>query len=92
VNTGKSASEMLALLTMAYGQYAMKKSSVSQWHTRFKEGREYVQDDPRSGQPKTHGTDANVARVRTHGESTVLFRSADKVTRICSEERTQTLA
>ena len=32
---------------------------------RFKEGREDVQDDPRSGQPKTQRTDANVDRVRT---------------------------
>jgi hypothetical protein len=28
VKIGKSASEMLALLTVAYGEYAMKKSSV----------------------------------------------------------------
>jgi hypothetical protein len=31
----------------------------------FKEGREDVQDDPRSGQPKTQRTDANVDRVLT---------------------------
>jgi hypothetical protein len=27
----------------------MKKSSVSEWHRWFKEGRKDVQDDPRSG-------------------------------------------
>jgi len=43
----------------------MKKSSVFEWHRRFKEGREDVQDDPRSGQPKTQRTDANMDRVRT---------------------------
>jgi hypothetical protein len=43
----------------------MKKSSVFEWHRRFKEGREDVQDEPRSGQPKTQRTDANVARVHT---------------------------
>jgi len=43
----------------------MKKSNVFEWHGRFKEGRENVQDDPRSGQPKTQRTDANVDRVRT---------------------------
>ena len=42
----------------------MKKSSVFEWHRRFKEGRD-VQDDPRSGQLKTQRTDANVDRVRT---------------------------
>jgi hypothetical protein len=50
VTIGKSASETLVLLTLAYGEYAMKKSSVIDWHRQFKEGREDVQDDS-SGQP-----------------------------------------
>jgi hypothetical protein len=36
VKIGKSASETLALLTVAYGEYAMKKSSVFVWHRRPK--------------------------------------------------------
>jgi len=55
VKIGKSATETLILLTVAYGEYAMKKSSVFEWHRQFKEGREDVQDDQRSGQPKTEG-------------------------------------
>jgi hypothetical protein len=51
---GKSANETLALLKVAYGEYAMKKSSVCEWHRRFKQGRD-VQDDPRCGQPKRKG-------------------------------------
>jgi hypothetical protein len=51
VKIGKSASETLALLMTAYGEYAMKKTSVFKWHRRLKEGREEWQDDPRSGQP-----------------------------------------
>jgi hypothetical protein len=90
VKTGKSASETLTLLTVAYGEYAMKKSSVLEWHKRFKKGRD-VQVDPRIGQPKTQ-TDASVVRVRANSEPAVLFGSADKVTGICSEEKTQTLA
>ena len=65
VKIGKSASETLVLLTVAYSEYIMKKSSVFELHRRFKEGRECVQDDPRSGQPKTQRTDANVDRIRT---------------------------
>jgi hypothetical protein len=38
VKIGNSASETLALLTVAYVAYAMKKSSVSEWHGLFKEG------------------------------------------------------
>jgi hypothetical protein len=34
VKIGKSASEMLALLTMAYGEYSMKKLNVFEWHRR----------------------------------------------------------
>jgi hypothetical protein len=36
VKIGKSASETLALLTVAYGEYATKKSSVFERHRRFK--------------------------------------------------------
>jgi hypothetical protein len=81
VKIGKSASETLAALTVAYGEYATKKSSVFEWHRRFKEGREDVQDDPRSGQPKMQRTDANVDRVRT------LVRSDRRVgVRVIAEE------
>jgi hypothetical protein len=34
VKMGKS--ETLALLTVAYGEYAMKKPRVFEWHRRFK--------------------------------------------------------
>jgi hypothetical protein len=88
VKIGKSASEKLTLLTATYGEYAMKKSNVFEWHRRLKEGREDVQDDPRNGQPKTQLADANVDRVRTNSESTVLFGSADKFTGICSKDPT----
>jgi hypothetical protein len=65
VKIGNSASETLALLTVAYGEFAMKKSSVFEFHRRLKEGREDVQGDLRSGQSKTQRTDVNVERVRT---------------------------
>jgi hypothetical protein len=65
VKIGKSASETLALLTVAYGEHAMKKLNVFEWHRQLKEGRGDVEDDPGSGQPKTQRTDANVDRVQT---------------------------
>ncbi|PNF40848.1 hypothetical protein B7P43_G15931 [Cryptotermes secundus] len=74
---GKSASETWLMVNT---------SSVSERHRRFKGGREDVQDDPRSGQPKKRRTDANVDTVRTKGESTVLTESAD------SEKKTRNLA
>jgi hypothetical protein len=48
------------MLTEAYGADAMKKLSVSEWHKRFKEGREDVKDDKRTVHLKTHWTDENV--------------------------------
>jgi len=65
VKIGISARETLALLTVAYGEYGVKKSSVFECHRGFKVGRENVQGDPRSGLSKTQRTDANVDRVRT---------------------------
>jgi len=65
VKIGKSTSETLALLTVAYGEYAMKKLSVFEWHRRINEGQEDVQDNARSGQPETQRTDTNVDRVWT---------------------------
>jgi hypothetical protein len=59
VKIDKNASETLSPLTLAYGEYAMKKLNVFEWHRRFKEGREDVQGDPRSGLIKTQRTDAN---------------------------------
>jgi hypothetical protein len=50
---------------VAYGEYAIKELSDFEWHRRFREGRVVVQDDPRSGQPKTQRTDTNVDRVQT---------------------------
>jgi hypothetical protein len=41
---GISASETLQMLTEACGNDAMKNSSVSEWHKRFKEGRENVKE------------------------------------------------
>jgi transposase len=60
---GKSASETLQMLTVAYGADAMEKSSIAEWHKRFKEGREDMKDDERTGRPKTHRTDENVEKA-----------------------------
>jgi hypothetical protein len=43
----------------AYGREATKKSSVSEWHKRFKQGR-----DERSGLPRSHRTDENAEKVQ----------------------------
>jgi len=42
VKIGKSASETLALLTVVYGEYAMKKLRVFESHRGLKERREDI--------------------------------------------------
>jgi len=51
VTLNKSATETFASLTEAYGDATLSRTMVFKWHKAFKEGREYVEDDPRSGRP-----------------------------------------
>lgn len=48
---------------MASGENAMNKSIVFQWYRRFKNVREGVTADTRSGQPEATITGINIARV-----------------------------
>jgi hypothetical protein len=55
----ENESETLQMLTEAYGADAMKKQIVFEWRKRFKEGREDVKDNERTGRLKTDRTDEN---------------------------------
>jgi len=45
--------EALKLLQEIYADNAMSRTHLFEWHRRFKEGREEVEDDHRSGRPPT---------------------------------------
>jgi len=64
VKAGKSAVEMIELINKAYGSTAMSRANVYQWYTHFRDGREDMKDDARSGRPSTARTDENVESVR----------------------------
>ncbi|XP_055279696.1 protein GVQW3 [Moschus berezovskii] len=64
VKLNKSASETHHLLKEAYGDEVMSRARVFDWHKRFKEGRENIRDDARSGRPVTHRTDENIKKVK----------------------------
>jgi hypothetical protein len=49
VKLKKVATETFEILKCAYGEECLWKTSVFQWHTTFKEGREPIQDDARKG-------------------------------------------
>ena len=80
VKAGKSAVEMIELINKAYGSTAMSRANVYWWYARFRDGREDVKDDARSGRPSTARTDKNVESVRrllTEDRRTTLQMTAD---------------
>jgi len=60
---GKSATDTYNLLTEVYGDQCLFRTQVFEWFKKFKEGREYVGDDPKSGRPSTAKTQENVEKV-----------------------------
>jgi histone-lysine N-methyltransferase SETMAR len=63
VKLNKTATESFRMLTEVYGEECMSRARVFEWHKRFCEGREDVEDDDRSGRPCTSKTDENVQKV-----------------------------
>ncbi|GBM87093.1 hypothetical protein AVEN_194089-1 [Araneus ventricosus] len=52
------------MLVKVYGVDAMSKKCVLEWFKRFRDGKEDVKDEPRSGRPPTSTTPDNMERVR----------------------------
>jgi len=64
VKLNKSATKTFASLTEAYGDATLSRTMFFKWHKAYKEGRENVEDDPRSGRPNSSRNDQNVELVR----------------------------
>ena len=47
----------------AYGNEALNRTNVFRWYSRFRDGRELVEGDERSGRPKSTRTEVNIAAV-----------------------------
>ena len=80
VKAGKSAVETIELINKAYGSAAMCHANVYWWYARFRDRREDVKDDARSGRPLTARTDENMESVRhllTENHLTTLQMIAD---------------
>jgi len=63
VKLNKSSTETFDSLTEAYGDATLSRTMVFKWHKAFKEGRENVEDDPRSGRPTSSTNNENVEVV-----------------------------
>ena len=75
VKLGKTATETLQLLPDAYGDEALSRVRVFEWHRRFVLGRVSVEDDTSSGRPSSLRNEDNVVRIR-HDNETVLLQCA----------------
>jgi hypothetical protein len=64
VNLGKTPPETYEMLPTVYGDEALSRSGISEWFKGFKDGREGLQDDPRSGCPSTSRNADTIANVR----------------------------
>ena len=96
VQLGKTPTETFNLLQEVYGDATMSRTRIFEWHKRFREGREDVEDDPRSGRPTTSRTNENVECVRekVHSDRRLTVRmiadelsmNSERVWRIITED------
>jgi len=49
----ENATETYEKLKRVYGEHAVSRTQVFRWHKAFLDGRESVEDEPRSGRPCT---------------------------------------
>nr|CAH7754629.1 unnamed protein product [Callosobruchus chinensis] len=63
VKLGKSPSECFQLLKEVFGDNCMSRTRVFEWHKRFSEGREEVEDVERTGRPVTSRIEENIKKV-----------------------------
>jgi hypothetical protein len=49
---GLSVTETLVLVQKTYGNEALNRLNVFRWYSRFRDGRELVEDDDRGGHQK----------------------------------------
>ena len=92
----KTPTEALKLFQEVYGDDTMSRTRLFEWHRRFKEGREEVEDDHRSGRLYASRIDENVKlvrqRVRSDRRLTVraiadeLGMNSERVWRIITED------
>ena len=52
------------MFTMALSESTMSRTQVQLWYNRFKECREDVNDNARSGRPSTSTTDENIEAMK----------------------------
>jgi len=60
---GLSATETVVFVQKAYRNEVLNRSKVFRWYSRFRDGRELVEDDERDGRPKYTRNEVNISAV-----------------------------
>ena len=68
---GLSVTETLILVQKACGNEPLNRSRLFRWYSRFRDGRDLVEDDERGGRPKTTRTEVNIDAVLNCSKITV---------------------
>ncbi|UYV64826.1 GVQW3 [Cordylochernes scorpioides] len=63
IDLDTQATETFEMLNKAFPNDALKRTTVFEWHSRFKAGRISIEVDPRQGRPKFQRTDENVQKI-----------------------------
>jgi hypothetical protein len=66
VELKKTATETFEMLKSAYGEEFLSRTSVSEWHKSFKDGRESLQDSEQKGCPSTSRTEESTKFIRKY--------------------------
>ncbi|GFS69207.1 protein GVQW3 [Trichonephila clavipes] len=61
---GKTRTETYEMMKTAFGDETMSRARVFEWFRRFKEDRQSVNSDPRSGCPSTSRNEDKIAQVK----------------------------
>jgi hypothetical protein len=72
VKLGRNGVETLEMLQTAFGEQCLSRAHIFEWHKRFKEGQDSVDNNPRSGRPITSKTDDCCASARTDPSKSTL--------------------
>lgn len=64
VKLGKTFTETHQKVQNAYGDDCLSRTQVHEWFGQFKSGRETLDDDERSGRPRTGLSEENIEKVR----------------------------
>ncbi|GFT92555.1 protein GVQW3 [Trichonephila clavipes] len=59
---GKTGTETYEMMKTAFGDEVMSRARVFEWLRRFKEGRQSVNSDPRSGRPSASRNEDKIAQ------------------------------